>query len=168
MQEVHGSPLASFWRRAAAFLMDIVVMSLLFVAIGSLLEPFLSRYGWMMRSSEGLVFALNANWYSIAWVVVYFGLATYFGRGKTPGKTLLGIRVVSLTHERLSLWHSLERALGYGASMLEFGFGFIQYFIHPNRRTVHDRIAETIVIRAPRRKKAKAFAGSKKRATRGA
>ena len=40
-----------------------------------------------------------------------------------------------------------KRALGYGASALEFGFGFIQYFIHPNRRTVHDRIAETIVVK---------------------
>ncbi len=29
---------------------------------------------------------------------------------------------------------------------LKFGFGFFQYFIHSNRRTVHDRIAETIVI----------------------
>jgi uncharacterized RDD family membrane protein YckC len=47
----------------------------------------------------------------------------------------------------MTIWHSFERALGYGASVLEFGFGFIQYFIHPNRRTVHDRIAETIVIR---------------------
>jgi hypothetical protein len=31
--------------------------------------------------------------------------------------------------------------------MLEGGFGFIQYFIEPNHRCVHDRIAETIVIR---------------------
>lgn len=31
--------------------------------------------------------------------------------------------------------------------MLEGGFGFIQYFIHPNHRTVHDRIAETIVVK---------------------
>jgi hypothetical protein len=51
-----------------------------------------------------------------------------------------------LRHDRLSLWHCVERALGYGASALELGFGFFQYFIHPNRQTVHDRIAETIVI----------------------
>jgi uncharacterized RDD family membrane protein YckC len=76
-------------------------------------------------------------------------MATYFGSGRTPGKALLGIRVVSLTHDRLSLWHSVERALGYGASMLECGFGFFPYFIHPNKRTVHDRIAETIVVLDP-------------------
>ena len=57
------------------------------------------------------------------------------------------IRVISLVHERLTLWHSIERSLGYGASILEGGFGFMLYFIHPNRQTVHDRIAETIVIK---------------------
>jgi uncharacterized RDD family membrane protein YckC len=86
------------------------------------------------------------NWYSIASTLLYFGLATYFGNGKTLGKKLLKIRVVSLTHSHMTLWQSLERALGYAASLLEFGFGFMQFFINPNRRTVHDRIAETIVV----------------------
>ncbi|HUE24899.1 MAG TPA: RDD family protein [Bryobacteraceae bacterium] len=69
-----------------------------------------------------------------------------YWQSKNPGQRLLRIRVVSLVHRRMSLWHSVERALGYGASVLELGFGFLQYFIHPNRRTVHDRIAETIVV----------------------
>jgi uncharacterized RDD family membrane protein YckC len=59
---------------------------------------------------------------------------------------LMRIRVVSLTHPRLTLWQSIERALGYGASFLEGGFGFLQYFLEPNRQTVHDRIAHTIVV----------------------
>ncbi len=151
MREVHGAPLAPFWRRAAAFVLDVAVMCALFFILGSLVEPLLLKLG-VIHGPRDIVFALNLNWYSIAWLVLYFGLATYFGKGRTPGKALLGIRVVSLAHARLSLWHSLERALGYGASMLEFGFGFIQYFIHPNKRTVHDRIADTIVVRDPRGK----------------
>lgn len=71
---------------------------------------------------------------------------TYFGNGKTLGKKLLKIRVVSLTHSKITLFQAIERALGYGASFLELGFGFMQFFINPNRRTVHDRIAETIVV----------------------
>ncbi len=151
MQELHGAPLASFSRRAFAFLLDVVIMSLLFVALAGALEPLLVRLGWV-RQSDSIVFSLNHSWYNIAWVVLYFGLFTYFGKGRTPGKRVMGIRVVSLVHERISLWHSVERALGYGASMLEFGFGFIQYFIHPNKRTVHDRIADTIVVRQPRKR----------------
>jgi len=88
----------------------------------------------------------------LAVVVAYFGIATWLGNGRTLGKRLARIRVVSLTHERLGLWQSVERALGYGASALEAGFGFLQVFLNTNRRAVHDRIAETIVVteRGPR------------------
>ena len=63
-----------------------------------------------------------------------------------PANASLRIRVVSLMHRHLSLWHSIERALGYAAAFLEAGFGFFQFFIHPYRRCVQDRIAETIVV----------------------
>jgi uncharacterized RDD family membrane protein YckC len=87
------------------------------------------------------------------WLLLYFGLFLRFTNGLTPGKRLLGIRVVSLTQDRLGFWQSLERALGYGASALEGGFGFFQYFLNPNHQCAHDRLAETIVVRmgAPRR-----------------
>jgi len=143
-------PLAPFGRRAAAFLIDLGFTAALFALVATLLAPLLIRYGYINESDE-IVFALNLNWYSLAWTVFYFGMTTYLGRGRTPGKAILGIRVVSLVHRRISLWHSVERALGYAASLLEFGFGFVQFFIHPNRRTVHDRIAETIVVIEPRK-----------------
>ena len=84
------------------------------------------------------------------WLVLYFGLFLRFTNGLTPGKRLLGIRVVSLTHDRLSFWQSVERALGYGASALEGGFGFLQYFLNPNHQCAHDRLAETIAVRERR------------------
>jgi uncharacterized RDD family membrane protein YckC len=147
MLAVHGAELASFPRRAAALAVDFLIAGLLFltliVPVGMLLE----RLG-MIQPDRDVTLHLNffRNWYSIVWLVLYFGLATWIGNGRTPGKRLTGIRVVSLVHGRMGLWQSLERALGYGASALEFGFGFAQYFVHPNRRTVHDRIAETIVV----------------------
>jgi uncharacterized RDD family membrane protein YckC len=82
---------------------------------------------------------------------LYYALACYLGNGQSPGKWVAKTRVVSLTHKRMGRWQSLERALGYGASALEGGFGFLQYFIHRNRQTVHDRIAETIVVDESRR-----------------
>ena len=147
MHQVHGAPLASFKARAAAFVIDFFAAFVLFTAIFILGVRLLSSLGLLkVETNVNLEFDLH-HWYSLVFVVLYFGISTYLGNGKTPGKWLVGIRVVSLAHERMSLWHSFERALGYGASALEFGFGFIQYFIHPNRRTVHDRIAETIVIK---------------------
>jgi uncharacterized RDD family membrane protein YckC len=83
---------------------------------------------------------------NLLFLFVYFAIACFVGNGKTPGKSIARTRVVSLTHQKIGLWQSTERALGYGASLLELGFGFFQFFINRNRQTVHDRIAETIVI----------------------
>jgi uncharacterized RDD family membrane protein YckC len=148
MHELDGARLASFGRRAVAFILDLVIGWLLFLAFFVVVLLIRRLFVDPLTGPRDNPVALNffGNWYSVLWWVLYFGLATYVWNGRTPGKRLLNIRVVSLLHERLGLWHSIERALGYGASALELGFGFFQYFVHPNRRTVHDRIAETIVV----------------------
>jgi uncharacterized RDD family membrane protein YckC len=147
MIELEGLELASFTARACAFGIDFLLAGALFMGAGVGLGTIATRLG--VKGNVHLELNLFENWYSIVYLVLFFGLSVYIGNGKTLGKWLLRIRVVSLLHHRMSLWHSVERALGYGASTLELGFGFLQYFIHPNRRTVHDRIAETIVIRDP-------------------
>jgi uncharacterized RDD family membrane protein YckC len=142
-----GLPLATFRARAGAFLLDFTVVFLLCIPVGLLL-----KYREFQNPDAHIDIHIDPfhSWWCLVVLVLYFGLSTYFGHGQTLGKRLLRIRVVPLFHDHLSLWHSIERALGYGASALEGGFGFLQYFIHPNRQTVHDRIAETIVVAAPK------------------
>jgi hypothetical protein len=65
---------------------------------------------------------------------------------------------MSLTSQRLGLWQSIERALGYGAAILEGGLGFLQFFWDKNRMCAQDRLAETIVVDV--RKKAQRKADS--------
>jgi uncharacterized RDD family membrane protein YckC len=84
---------------------------------------------------------------------IYFALSFYFLKGQTIGKYFLKIKVLSLYHEKLGLWHCIERSLGYFASALEFGFGFIQAFWNPNRMTLHDKIGETVVIECANKQK---------------
>ncbi len=152
LAELDGVELADFWQRAVAFAIDAVLalLSVLIPALLAVLAGFLWR--WMTTGDtthrnyriEGE--AGRILMFTIA-PVLYFGLTTWLTNGRTLGKRLTGIRVVSLVEEHMSLWHSVERALGYGAAALEFGFGFAQFFIHPYRRTVQDRIAETIVVK---------------------
>jgi uncharacterized RDD family membrane protein YckC len=143
LMELDGVKLAPFFRRAIAFYIDLIIAVPLAVALIMGYTYFTGGF----KNNANLKFEFNfENWYSLVGLVLYFGLATYFGNGKTLGKKLLKIRVVSLTHSKMTFFQSIERSLGYGASFLEGGFGFIQFFINPNRRTVHDRIAETIVV----------------------
>ena len=170
LQELDGIELASFWRRATAFVIDWFLVSILLSAtVGSGVMIYLKvreRHGHPMPSrmnfdlrpgkvkigsddpflNDELDNELLHIVTDIAVPILYFGLLTYWGKGRSPGKRLLRVRVVSLVHRHLSLWHCVERTLGYGSAILEGGFGFIQFFIHPYRRCVQDRIAETIVV----------------------
>jgi uncharacterized RDD family membrane protein YckC len=147
-----GVPLASFTRRALALVIDFLVAGITFLLLTVGGGAIGMKTGLIVPEKDVLLkFTFFRNWYSVIWLVLYFTFGVYLGNGRTLGKRICRIRVVSLVHEHIGFWHAFERALGYGASALEAGFGFFQYFLRPDRRTVHDRIAETIVVADPGR-----------------
>jgi len=143
MLTLEGIELASFMRRSWALAIDMAAVIVVFVAIALPLAVYYHRH----RIEAHFSFNPFENWYSTLLPVVYCGLSVWLTNGFTLGKRLMGIRIVSIPREKITLWQSVERALGYGASLLEAGSGFFQYAVHPNKQTVHDRIAETIVVR---------------------
>jgi uncharacterized RDD family membrane protein YckC len=86
--------------------------------------------------------------YAVA--ALYFTLFTASRRGATPGKRLLGIRVVHLGGRRLHLMESLERFVGYLHIPGTLGLAFLDLSHDPNRRMGHDRVAHTAVVRVRR------------------
>jgi uncharacterized RDD family membrane protein YckC len=142
-----GAPLASFSRRASAFAIDFFLVLVTYIPVEMARQYLL--LSWQHRKLDIHVEFDFHDPGNVLWLLLYFGLFVWLTNGLTPGKRLMRIRIVSLVHAKISCWQAMERALGYGASVLEGGFGFAQYFIHPNRCCVHDRIAETIVIGEP-------------------
>ena len=138
--EVNGLPLASFAQRAAGFGIDFVLVSVLRKLGKYLWENYVPN-SWERHTLADLPHLLD-----LILLILYFSAALYLGRGQTFGKRIARTRVISLTHERMTVWQSLERAIGYGASFLELGFGFIQFFLNRNRQCAHDRLAETVVV----------------------
>jgi len=83
-------------------------------------------------------------------LLVYFTFLLWLGKGQTPGKKLMGIRVVKLSGAKISLMDAFERAGGYSASLSTCFLGFLDIFRAPNRQTLHDRVCGTVVIRSAR------------------
>jgi uncharacterized RDD family membrane protein YckC len=149
VQAMAGMPLGSFRARAAAWFMDIAVVIGLLIGVTAIRALFGAGALIPKEGTGSIHIELFEDPVGIG---LYFGLLPRLWNGRTVGKRVFGLRIVSLSHDRLTLWQCIERALGYAFSSLEGGFGFLQYFLHPNRQTVHDRIAETVVIREKRRK----------------
>jgi uncharacterized RDD family membrane protein YckC len=83
---------------------------------------------------------------TVGWVGLYFTLFLAWWGGQTPGKFLLGLRVVRLSGEPITLWYAFERFGGYAAGLATGLLGFAQLIWDPNRQAIHDRVARTVVI----------------------
>jgi uncharacterized RDD family membrane protein YckC len=84
---------------------------------------------------------------SFGWAVVYFTLFVSWNNGQTPGKSVLGIRIVQLDNKPLSLWGAFGRQGGYSAGIATGLLGFLQIYWDPNRQAVQDKLANTLVLR---------------------
>ena len=137
---LRGLPLASFWQRAVGFFVDWLLALVVWVPV----EACWRHYVLLEEHIH-----LEWNFHEIGNVltlIIYWGLANYFGNGQTPGKWVARTRAMSLTGKQLGPWQSIERALGYGAAFLEAGLRFLQFFWDRNRMCAQDRLAETIVV----------------------
>jgi uncharacterized RDD family membrane protein YckC len=146
MEALNGLPLACFWQRWLGHWIDLVFAIVLWAPLEFLWRQFLFHQDH-----------IDIKWDyhepgNILVMIFYWGLFNYFGNGRTPGKWIARTQAVSLTGERMGLWQSFERGLGYGAAVLECGVGFLQFFWDRNRMCAQDRLAETIVV--DRRKRA--------------
>ena len=131
---------AGFWIRFIAQLFDIFVLNIPIILFVSIFFGF----DWLVKELT--------NWRAetlnlIVGTVVVVILWTNW-RGMTPGKKLMGIRIVSSPdYKTLSYKKSIMRYLvGYTASVLTLGLGFLMIAFRKDKRGLHDLIAKTCVI----------------------
>jgi len=140
LQALEGLPLATFPQRLLGYVADLFLA----VVLWSVLE-----FSWRRFVLHQSNIEMKWDFHELGNILVmllYWASFNYFCNGRTPGKFLAGSQATSLTSDRLGLWQSIERALGYGAAILEGGVGFAQFFWDKNRMCAQDRLAETIVL----------------------
>lgn len=140
------SPYAGLASRTVAIIIDLLIIAALLAVvryIGNLIInafTFNYRTDELMRIVLGLVLAaLPAAYHILFWTLA----------GQTPGKAIMGIRVVTLDGSPLTLSRSGLRLLGYVPSSFLL-IGFLMVLVHPRRQAFHDKLARTVVVYARR------------------
>ena len=80
--------------------------------------------------------------------VLYFALSTDL-TGRTPGKWLMGLRVVRTGGGDINLGRAVLRSIGYMVSLIPLGAGFLWVLVDDERRGWHDHLAGTKVQHQP-------------------
>ena len=144
-----GLRYASFETRLVAFVLDVIVLLSVFALFFAV--AFLQL---LLRSDFGDVDPPDSAFYLAAIILlIYFFpffplyfLALWVWRGQTVGKMAMAIKVVRRDGHRLGVGTALLRLVGYLFSTLLLFAGFLMIAFDRQRRGLHDRLADTVVV----------------------
>jgi len=141
--EVSGHYAGAF-SRLGAFIIDwALVVALYGVVVGGfsfVVSPLL-RLGFEPESVDPVI----ASIFFATWVFFYFVVGLTIS-GRTPGKGLLGLRVVTRHGAPIGGGTAILRVLAFPLSVLTLGIGFLGVVFGRERRALHDVIAGTAVV----------------------
>lgn len=84
---------------------------------------------------------------TFGWSGVYFTLIVGLWNGRSLGKFLFRVRIVKINGQPLTFFDAFIRQGGYIAGVAMGMIGFLKILWDPNRQTVEDRIAGTVVVK---------------------
>jgi uncharacterized RDD family membrane protein YckC len=147
---------AGFATRLVAFLLDVVIVSISSVLLGLLISLVLNFFGLgaqqlqagsvsqilnVIRTLTVALASLATILFVPAYFVVFWTLA-----GETPGKRVMGLRVMRPDHRKVGWVRSIVRFIGYFVSAIPLFLGFLWVLGDKGRQGWHDKLADTCVV----------------------
>ena len=149
---------AGFISRLLAFVIDAAAISLIigattwFISVTATVLQLRTFLGFSLSSvpgSDKFIDALFGPYVAGAFVtlvLISYHVIFLTFVGQTPGKALMGLRVVTVHGQRLSYARSFLRLLAYVVSGIPFYLGFVWVLVDDRRQAWHDKVAGTYVI----------------------
>lgn len=143
LQAVERTRYAGPGRRTAAFLVDAALMTILLATVVALV------YAGGSALADPVVLFLGVFFWAFTIQVLYFTVFEYYWKGQSPGKRLLGLRVLELNDRPPDFITAFTRntvrlldfvLVGYLVSLLLIASS-------PRAQRIGDRIADTVVVR---------------------
>lgn len=165
MQPPSGLVYAGFWIRVAAHILDNLIVSIPFVVLWFIAVIMLVGMGVIVAPVQSFTSSSGTQAVPLAFLgtilALYFTLI--FGRlvvvwlyhailesgphQSTWGKRLLGLKVTSITGERISFGHATGRYFSTLITNLTMGIGYLMVAFTDRKQSLHDMIASTLVIK---------------------
>ena len=140
--EEYALEYAGFWIRLGAVIVDFIILLLILSIIRYAgfrpITPMLPS--WLLILILASIFWLI----EIVYVVVFWAW-----RGQTPGKMVTGIKIIRTDSSPITWQYALLRYLGCIVSTIIIFIGFILIAFDSRKQGLHDKIADTYVVKLP-------------------
>lgn len=159
VKESYTVDYAGFWWRLGAFVIDAAILwgfNYLMTGVWNLATD-LPWGGVTEQMAEASIVSAPLWWLRV--IVFFLVQVGYFvcfwvWRGQTPGKWVMRLKITQFGGAPLTWGIALLRYCGYIISAMILFIGFFWVAMDNRRQGVHDKIAETFVVRIPTRREA--------------
>jgi uncharacterized RDD family membrane protein YckC len=140
-------PYAGLVSRTVALAIDAAALTIGFAVASGVLGLILSLFTAVEVSSPGAVLGAAAMWSLVVggYFVLFWTLT-----GETPGMRLMALRVIDRDGDPLGFGQALLRLIGAILAAIPFFAGYLLILVDDRRRGLHDMIAGTTVVYAPK------------------
>jgi len=129
--------------RLLAWAADLLIVTTVYaVALAVLQFAINTATPWTVEIKDGYIVVIIGQ---LAWFAFYLG-ASWVVYGRSPGMSLLGLRIVRGDGASLDPRHAIIRLIAFPLGFLTLGIGFLGIIFGKAHRALYDRIADTAVI----------------------
>ena len=136
---------AGFWIRLLAYVLDSLILG---VAVGIVMVPGMVILAKLRQQPGPFIAATVAIYGLVSLLGLFYILYFWAVKGGTPGKKILGLRIVREDGMEPMGWGTaFMRFLGYIVDGFTLYIGFIMIAFTDRKRGLHDMIAGTTVVK---------------------
>lgn len=140
---------AGFWKRVAAYLIDMVLLSVIGGVVGAVIGAAIGITGSVGGAPDGGdALAMQAVIQLVGLLIgaCYCGWFYASHAQATPGKMAIGIKVVRGSGERIGFWRGFARYFAQIPSALILCIGYFMAGFTERKQALHDMICDTLVV----------------------
>ncbi len=124
-----GVVYAGFWIRFLAWIIDFFILAIPGIVLTLAVE---GLAGLLLQLAVGVAYRVGF----------------WSAQGATLGQMAVGVKITTVDGEDIDFGKALLRYIGYLASGITLGIGFLMIAFTREKRGLHDYIAGTVVIKA--------------------
>jgi uncharacterized RDD family membrane protein YckC len=149
-QAIGARRYAGFWIRFVAWLIDAVIVTI----VGFIINlPLRMLASYKLLNDPATIFSAGAGILGLVTLInllLWFAYTVYFisTRGATPGKLILGLKIVRSDGSPVTAGRAIGRGFGWLLSYFTILIGFIIAGFDSQKRALHDHLCDTRVIYA--------------------
>jgi uncharacterized RDD family membrane protein YckC len=148
-QDYYQVTYAGFWWRVLAYIIDAIILSIIFVPLQFAVGIGMGAGGVDPDSLAMPAVSFGFNGFQILTTWLYHAFCESSPWQGTIGKKVLGLRVTDMNGNQISFGRATGRYFGMMLSGMICFIGFIMVAFTEKKQGLHDMLASTLVLKGP-------------------